>query len=171
MEDISGYLARLGRVEQMRVQLEARLLTAVTNSTFQNALRAYTSAGTGEMEDQQQAAVVRQTARDFEIVAREFTALNLQFRRFTPPVPVSCRRLHANYAIALSNTPSFVRGLGNALLRMDLGAVNMVQQFGQGSIDRGFRAADLELQRVCDSHKVSKPFDLGSSSRSSLLGP
>jgi hypothetical protein len=170
MEDVSGYLARLGRVEQMRLQLEARLLTAVTNSTFQNALRAYTSAGTGE-EDAQQGQVLRQTARDFEIVAREFTALNIQFRRFTPPVPVSCRRLHADYAIALSNTPSFVRGLGNALLRMDLGAVNMVQQLGQGTIDRGFRAADLELQRVCDSHKISKPYDLGSSSRSSLLGP
>lgn len=170
MEDISGYLVRLYRIEQMRNQLEARLLKAVTNTTFQNALRAYTSAGTGE-EDTQQADTVRQTARDFLFVARQFAALNDQFRRRTPPVPASCRRLHATYAEALSNTPSFVLGLGNALLRMDLGAVNMVQQFGQGAVDRGFRNADLELQRVCDSHKIAKPFDLGSSSRSSLLGP
>jgi hypothetical protein len=171
MEDISGYLARLYQVEQTRVQLEALLMTAVTNTTFQSALRAYTSAGTGDLDDQQQAAVLRQTARDFQTVARRFAALNIQFQRRTPPVPVSCRRLHADYALALSNTPRFVLGLGDALLRMDLGAVTMVQQLGQGTIDRGFRAADQELQRICDNHKISKPFDLGSSSRSSLPIP
>jgi hypothetical protein len=171
LEDISAYLDRLYRVEQARVQLEAQLLTLVTNTTFQSALRAYGNMG---MDDNtpQQGAVLQQTARDFEIVAREFERLTLVFHRGVRPVPVSCRRLHANYSVALTNTPAVVRRLRDALVRMDMGSVNMVQQLGQGLVDRGFQNADQELGRLCDERKMAKPFDIGSGSRrSSILGP
>lgn len=170
LEDISGYLDRLYRIEQARLQLEAQLLTLVTNTTFQSALRAYTDMGLGD--EAQQRAVIQQTARDFEIVARQFEQLNVTFHRTVRPVPNSCRRLHANYSLALTNTPAIVRRLRDALLRMDIGAVNMVQQLGQGLVDRGFRTADAELERLCNERKIPKPFDIGSGARrSGLLGP
>jgi hypothetical protein len=169
LEDISGYLERLYRVEEMRHQLGAQLVTAVTNTTFQNALRAYTSAGMDD-DNPQQGTIVQQTARDFEIVARRYEQLNLMFQRGTPPVPVSCRRLHAAYGLALVKMPSIVRGLRNALLRMDLGAVNMVQQLGQGTVERGFQIADSELERLANERRVAKPFDIGDNTRRPILG-
>jgi hypothetical protein len=167
-EDISAYLERLYRIEQTRVQLEAQLLTLVTNTTFRSALQAYTSMGSGE-GNPQQSAVIQQTARDFEIVARRFDQLARAFHQTVRPVPFSCRRLHANYALALGNTPRIVRQLGVALLRMDMGAVTMVQQLGQGAVDRGFQAADQELQRLSAERKMGKPFDIGGSRRSLML--
>jgi hypothetical protein len=170
LEDISGYLSRLYQVEQMRHQLEAQLLTAVSTTTFQNVLRAYSSGGLDE-DNPQQGAVVQQTARDFEIVARRFQQLNVTFQRGTPPVPVSCRRLHTAYGLALAKMPSIVLGLRNALIRMDLGAVNMVQQLGQGTVDRGFQIADSELERLASERKMVKPFDIGGKSGGgSMLG-
>jgi hypothetical protein len=170
LEDISAYLERLYRIEQTRVQLEAQLLGLVTNTTFQSAMQAYSSMGLGD-ENPQQGSIIQRTARDFEIVARRFDQLTRMFHQTVRPVPVSCRRLHANYGIALSNTPRVVRQLGVALLRMDMGAVNMVQQLGQGTVDRGFQGADRELERLSDERKMAKPFDIGGGSRRSLVLP
>jgi hypothetical protein len=170
LEDISGYLDRLYRIEQARVQLEGQLLTLVTNTTFQSAMQAYTNLGAGE-DDSQRATVIQRTARDFEIVARRFDQLARMFHQTCRPIPRSCGRLHSNYGLALINTPRIVRQLGGALLRMDIGAVNMVQQLGQGTVDRGFQTADRELERLADERKMAKPFDIGSGSRRSLVLP
>jgi hypothetical protein len=157
-------------VEQTRVQLEGQLLTLVTNTTFQSALQAYSSLGAGD-DDSGRATVLQRTARDFEIVARQFDQLARVFHQTCRPIPRSCNRLHSNYGLALINTPRVVRQLGGALVRMDLGAVNMVQQLGQGTVDRGFQIADQELGRLADERKMGKPFDIGSGSRRSLVLP
>jgi hypothetical protein len=160
LDDITPYLRRLATVEDTRRRLEAALVTIVTNTTFAQALSAMTSLNEGEEQPQFPRLAVSQ----FEAIAQEYQALTVRFQRFTPPVPQSCRLLHANYATALSRMPGIVLTLRNAIIRRDMGAAMLVQQFANGSVDRNFAAADSELARVTRERGIPKPFDLGSGS-------
>jgi hypothetical protein len=139
--------------------LDARLITIVTNTTFAQALQALTAMN----EDAEQAQFPTQALRDFEIIARQYVTLTIQFQRYTPPVPVSCSKLHAYYGNALSTMPAVVRELRRAIAQRDTGAAMMVGQIANGVVQRRFDAADRELQRVTAEHGIPKPYDLGAS--------
>jgi hypothetical protein len=152
------YLRRLGQAEGERRELEARLITIVTTTTFTQAMEAMTALNGGEEQPQFQG----QALRDFELIAGHYDSLAVRFQRLAPPVPLSCRTLHTSYANALSVMPGVVRGLRNAILRRDAGAAVMVGQFANGMVGRNFDVADRELARVTQRHGIAKPFDLGS---------
>lgn len=165
-EDISGYVRRLEQVELTRVQLTAQF-TNILASAYLPMLSGGLGAGMGADDDGAQNARVNQQAlRDFEIVARRYMQLNALFQRQVPPVPVSCRRLHGNYSLALTHMPSFVRQLQGVIIRRDLGSAMMMMQTAQGPAARGFQFADRELERLCDERRAAKPFDIGPEFRS-----
>lgn len=170
-EEVVRYLEHLKRVEQARMALQEKEITALGTLLAQAWAAPFKRML--ELTDPDVADVGDDTAsqaemkKTFATLTREWQQLSAYF--LSVPAPTQCQVLAGKYYDALREVIIHFGKVQSCMINQDMNVMNMRGK--SRSIDEKLVAADGELANVCRVHNVDKTFSIQADvSQTPLLG-